>query len=931
MYKKDENIFKTIFDLSPDPILIIKEEKFIDCNQAAVNIMGANSKDELIQIHPSTISPKKQPDGINSLDKANDMMANADKEGVARFEWLHTKIDGSKLYVEVTLTKFVADGSDQIHVHWKDISEKYTHLKIIKDTYTDYKTLLETMLDGYWIVNSTGDIIDVNRAYCNMSGYSQEELLKMKISDLEIAESPEETKKHIEKIISKGTDLFETTHRRKDGELIYFEISVTYVNKNGGEFIALLRNITEQKKLIKKLILNKENLKKAQRLAQIGHWELDLINNNLYWSDEVYRIFGLEPQEFNATYEAFLQYVHPEDHVLVNDAYAKSVENITSYEIIHRVVTKQGNIKYVEERCNHEVDLSGNVYKSIGTVHDITQRIKYEKDLQLASSVFEYSSDAILISDENNKIVAVNNVFENLTGYSIDEIKAKNPRVISSGWGDKEFYTQMWSDISNKGIWTGEIWDRKKSGTLYAASQSIIEVKDNDKKVINYIGISHDITESKENEKKIKQLAFYDFLTKLPNRRLFQQEVESFIKSSHFSDKKFAILFLDLDNFKWVNDSLGHHVGDKVLIHVSKLIDNILSEDTILARLGGDEFIILAPYENLLTISQLAHKVIDTVKNPITLDRVEVNVGWSIGISLFPENGSSYNHLLQNADTAMYGAKENGKNNFKYFSKDMNTSAKRRLEIDTRLRHAVEYNEFSLVYQPKVCCDKKNILGFEALIRWNDSKLGWITPDEFIPIAEQSGYIYEIGLWVLEKALVDLNTIHKEYDKKYQMAINISGIQLEDIRFLDDVKRLISKTKVPVETIEFEITETAIMKNIQKVIPVLEELKKIDIKLAIDDFGTGYSSLVYLKKMPIDTLKIDREFISEIEKDNDDKVIVEATIALANSLKLTTVAEGVETSEQSSILKNMQCNVYQGYYYSKPLNISDLFIFLNKM
>ena len=253
MYKKDENIFKTIFDLSPDPILIIKEEKFIDCNQAAVNIMGANSKDELIQIHPSTISPKKQPDGINSLDKANDMMANADKEGVARFEWLHTKIDGSKLYVEVTLTKFVADGSDQIHVHWKDISEKYTHLKIIKDTYTDYKTLLETMLDGYWIVNSTGDIIDVNRAYCNMSGYSQEELLKMKISDLEIAESPEETKKHIEKIISKGTDLFETTHRRKDGELIYFEISVTYVNKNGGEFIALLRNITEQKKLIKKL------------------------------------------------------------------------------------------------------------------------------------------------------------------------------------------------------------------------------------------------------------------------------------------------------------------------------------------------------------------------------------------------------------------------------------------------------------------------------------------------------------------------------------------------------------------------------------------------------------------------------------------------------------------------------------------------------
>ncbi|MDB2405648.1 PAS domain S-box protein, partial [Arcobacteraceae bacterium] len=510
MYKKDQSIFKTVFDLSPDPILIIKENKFIDCNQAAVDIIGAHSKDELIKIHPSRISPIKQPDGINSHDKANDMIANADKEGVSRFEWLHIKIDGSKLYVEVTLTKFNTAEGELIHVHWKDISEKYIHLKIIKDTHIDYEALLETTLDGYWVVNSTGDITEVNEAYCNMSGYSKEELLKMKISDLEVVESPEETKKHIETIISKGTDLFETTHRRKDGSLIYFEVSVTFVNENGGKFIALLRNITKQKKLIKKLIQNKENLKQAQRLAQIGHWELNLIKNKLYWSDEVYRIFGLEPQEFNATYEAFLQYVHPEDHILVNDTYAKSVENITSYEIIHRVVTKQGNIKYVEERCNHEVDSNGKVIKSIGTVHDITQRVSYEKDLQLASSVFEYSSDAILISDENNKIVTVNNAFENLTGYSLDEIKGKNPRVISSGWGDKEFYSKMWSDISNKGIWLGEIWDRKKSGTLYAASQSIIAVKDKERKLLNYIGISHDITESKENEKKIKQLAYFD-------------------------------------------------------------------------------------------------------------------------------------------------------------------------------------------------------------------------------------------------------------------------------------------------------------------------------------------------------------------------------------------------------------------------------------
>ena len=648
-------------------------------------------------------------------------------------------------------------------------------------------------------------------------------------------------------------------------------------------------------------------------------------NNKLYWSDEVYRIFGLAPQEFGATYEAFLKYVHPDDHELVNKAYSDSVTNISSYEIVHRVVTKDGKIKYVEERCDHEVDISGKVIKSIGTVHDITQRREYEKKLEVSSNVFKYSTDAMIITNEKNKIITINKAFEKLTGYSINEAKGKNPRFLSSGWGDKEFYDQMWNDINTTGVWAGEVRDRKKTGEIYISKTTIIAVKDINGKVLNYIGISHDITVAKEKEKTIQQLAYYDFLTNLPNRKLFEEEVNSFIKSSHYNHKNFALLFLDLDNFKWINDSLGHYFGDKVLIEVSKIINGILNEDSIFARLGGDEFILLVPYENILIISQLATNIIENIKEPLFIENKEINIGCSIGISLFPQNGETYEKLLKNSDIAMYGAKDTGKNNFKYFSDDMNEKAKRRLELDNKLRRAVNEDQFTLFYQPKVSCSAQNIIGFEALIRWNDEELGFISPVEFIPLAEQSGYIYDIGLWVLKQAFTDLNIIfEKNKSKKYHMAINVSGKQIEDARFIDDVQKLIDETKIDTSFIEFEITETSIMDNIENVIPVLDQIRSLGIKISIDDFGTGYSSMAYLKKMPINKLKIDREFIIDLENSEEDKAIVEATIALAKSLKLDTIAEGVEFDSQLNILKSIGCDVFQGYYFSKPVDLKKL-------
>lgn len=925
--------FKKIFELSPDPILIIKDNIFIDCNNAAVSIMKCETKEQLLQINPSSISPKVQPDGRNSSERGQELFEEVDTFGVAQFEWVHLKSDGSELFVEVTLTRIELENEKLLYVEWKNLNDKRELELQLKETRKRFIEMANTSTDWIWEIDINGVYTFVSPRVKDFLGYSDKEIIgKTPFDTMRKKEASRVNKIFINYILKHlpFKDL-ENVNIHKDGHEVVLQTSGVPIFDTDGNFSGYRgtdREISDIKNLLKHLEESKENLKEAQKLSNIGHWELDLVHNSLYWSDEVYRIFGLEPQEFDATYESFLNHIHPDDHDLVNNAYSNSLADKSSYNIEHRVLTKQGKLKYVEERCIHKYDEDGNAVKSIGTVHDITQRVENDKELQLASNVFKYSTDAIVITDSNNKILSVNEAYEELTQYSLGEVLGKDPKVISSGWGDKKFYKKMWNDISEKGLWYGEIWDRKKSGDVYAAYQSIISVTDKDNKVINYIAISHDITEAKSKENTIHELAYCDFLTKLPNRKLFEQEVEAYIKSSHYSNKKFAILFLDLDNFKWVNDSLGHRFGDQVLVEMSKKLHSLIPEDSIVARLGGDEFVILAPYKNSLNISQLATKIIQSVKDHIVIDEKEINVGWSIGISLFPENACTYTLLLQNADTAMYEAKAKGKNNFQFFANEMNLFAQERLKIDTRLKHAVSNSLFTLNFQPKYSYSKNKTKGVEALIRWNDEELGFVPPDKFIPIAEESGYIYDIGLWVLKESIKALQVIHK-VDNEITMAINVSGKQLESDKFYDDVIEIIQKTDVETSMLEFEITETSIMNDIESIIPILNKIKKLGIKISIDDFGTGYSSMAYLKKLPIDTLKIDREFVMHLEKDEEDLAIVEATIALSRAFKLSTVAEGVEKIEHKEILKKLGCDFFQGYYYSKPLDLDSLIEFIN--
>ncbi|MFA5454820.1 MAG: EAL domain-containing protein [Sulfurimonas sp.] len=677
-------------------------------------------------------------------------------------------------------------------------------------------------------------------------------------------------------------------------------------------------NISDKEVYCKKLY---SGLMQAQALANIGHWELDLVNNTLYWSDEVYRIFGLKPQEFSATYEAFLKHVYPEDIDLVNNIYMSSLKEKNGYYVEHRIVRKNGEIGFVEERCEHTFDEEGNPTKSIGTVHDVTRRKNAENELVLASAVFEKMNDGVLITDHKQQIVTINSAYSGISGYDIEEIRGKTPNTFSSGWHDRVFYQNLWNELNQNGHWNGEIIDRRKNGELYTAELSIIAMHNKDGKLTNYISIVNDISEKKQKESLIHNLAYFDALTNLPNRVLFQERVTNKIPSLHRNSKKMALFFIDMDNFKNINDTFGHFTGDKFLIEVAKSIKEILRQQDTLARLGGDEFtVIVEDAESVLDIAFVAEKIIERFKAPIIVNGREFYTGASVGISIYPDDGTTYEELVKAADTAMYQVKDSGKNSYQFYMQSMNEKITERSLIENDLRSAINRHELFLEYQPKVNLQTKKVYGMEALVRWNHPDVGLIRPDKFIGISEETGQISQIGLWVAKQAISDTKALHDD-GRRLVISINVSSKQLNDDAFIDNICAIADDIGLDKSYIELEITESHIMKNVDKALSILNALYERGFKLSIDDFGTGYSSLSYLKKLPAKTIKIDRSFVLDIDKDEDDRSIVAAIIAMARSLGKDVIAEGSETKEHVDTLKFLHCNQIQGYYFSKPLKI----------
>jgi diguanylate cyclase (GGDEF)-like protein/PAS domain S-box-containing protein len=550
---------------------------------------------------------------------------------------------------------------------------------------------------------------------------------------------------------------------------------------------------------------------------------------------------------------------------------------------------------------------------------DITETRQVQERLNLAAKIIHSSTEGIVITDVDGSIVDVNQAFCNLTGYAKEEVIGQNPRMMKSDRHPPEFYREMWETLRATGHWSGEVWDRRKTGELYPKLLSINAVPNNDNKIAHYVGIFSDITRMKRTEGRLHHLAHYDPLTKLPNRLLFQDRMQTSLAQTHRTKRVLVLMLLDLDRFKNINDSLGHKSGDDLLVAVGNRLTRCVRESDTVARLGGDEFtVILADATDSQVAATVARKIIEVMADPFSLNGREVYVTVSIGITVYPADGVQSDRLLQNADMALYRAKELGRNNFQYFSPEMNREVARRLELEQALRRAVERDQFTLYYQPRLDGSTGRITGVEALLRWNHPTRGLVPPGEFITLSEETGLIIPIGQWVLRKAC-EQGRAWREAGIVTSVAVNVSAAQLDQMDLVDTVVGILKETGFDPTLLELELTESAAMKDPHATIQIFSEFKRHGIQICIDDFGTGYSSLSYLKRFPIDKLKVDKSFVEFSSSNADDKAIVETIVAMAHSLKLSVVAEGVETTEQLALLQSLRCDEWQGFLASMPI------------
>lgn len=556
------------------------------------------------------------------------------------------------------------------------------------------------------------------------------------------------------------------------------------------------------------------------------------------------------------------------------------------------------------------------------------ERERVESELRVYGQVFEASCEAIAVTDARRNIIAVNRAFSDITGYEAHEITGKTAQALSSGGYDPAFYNSIWQTVDECGYWTGEIWARKKSGDLFMEWLSISAIRDNSGRITNYVTQGVDITSQKRADERIHYLAHYDSLTKLPNRTLLQDRIARAITAAERNNDKIAIMFIDLDRFKNINDSLGHPVGDRLLQAVADRLRGCVRDNDTVARLGGDEFVVVLPETGSEGAGNVATKILTSLSGPYQIESFQLIITPSIGISIFPEDGGDIETLIKNADAALYHAKDSGRNNYQFFTQEMNIAAFERISLENGLRQGIERGEFALFYQPQINARTGAVTALEALVRWNHPHWGLLPPSMFIHVAEDSGIVIPLGKWMLREACQQIVQWQKSGFPQVPVAVNISAVQLRDKGFSAFVQEVLAETGLPASLLQLELTESILMQDESRSSPGIKELSALGVQLALDDFGTGYSSLTYLRRFPISKLKIDRSFIRNCAKESSDGAIVKAIINLAHSLGLRVIAEGVETADQYQFVIDEGVDDIQGYYFSRPLNAEELIGFL---
>jgi len=663
----------------------------------------------------------------------------------------------------------------------------------LKVSYEALHSVMETTLDGFWRVDAEGALLDVNPAYCQLSGYTRSELLTMHVSDFEVEESAAQMAMHIERIVENGVDLFETRHRRKDGSIWYVEVSITYSRICGGQFFIFLR--------------------------------------------------------------------------------------------------------------------------------DISTRKQAEQSLLLAASVFTCAREGIMITDAEGTIIDVNDAFSRITGYSREEALGQNPRLLKSGRHEKEYYAAMWRDLIDKGHWYGEIWNRRKGGEVYAEMQTISAVRDKKNKILQYVALFSDITALKEHEKELEHIAHYDALTGLPNRVLLADRMYQGMAQTTRRGQRLAVAYLDLDGFKGINDRYGHEAGDKLLMNVAARMKQALREGDTLARLGGDEFVaVLLDLPDIESSITLITRLLEAAAEPLHIGSLVLQVSASLGVTFYPQSDEvDADQLLRQSDQAMYQAKLAGKNRYHLFDAVEDSSIRSHHESLDEISRALAAEEFVLYYQPKVNLRTGQVIGAEALIRWQHPEKGLLPPSAFLPVIEDHPLAVAIGEWVINTALSQLDVWHNA-GLRIPVSVNVGARQLQQHNFVERLAGMLAAhPHIAPSSLEMEVLETSALQDLVRVSKVIAVCQQLGVLFALDDFGTGYSSLTYLKRLPVAQIKIDQSFVRDMLDDPDDLTILEGVISLSGAFRRQVIAEGVETQAHGQMLLQLGCDLAQGYGIARPM------------
>ncbi|WP_236208216.1 EAL domain-containing protein [Pseudomonas tohonis] len=763
-----------------------------------------------------------------------------------------------------------------------------------------------------------GRLLDVNRTFEQQTGIDAAQAIGRTATELGIWGTPDMGPGLLQRLQSESLHNLEMTFRRQNGESFTGLISAQPIDLDGiPALIVVVRDITLVKETQQQLKISEEKFARAFHASPDGLLITRLVDGRLIEANEGFtRITGYVAREAaeRSTLELGI-WANPEDRQQMVRAISEqgSLRNFTA-----PIRTKGGSIRLCELTAQ-PIPINGEACV-LTIARDITERQQMQEKLLQAATVFESTAEGVMITDTEQRITAVNRAFTEITGYSEAEALGQSPRLLASGQHDSAFYAAMWHQLAADGHWQGEIWNRRKNGEPYPEWLTISAVRNRDEQITHFVGVFADISTLKHAQARLDYQAHHDPLTGLPNRILFESRLQAALLDATTDAQQGAVLFIDLDRFKHINDSLGHPVGDLLLKGIAARLKEQLRDIDTVARLGGDEFIILLPgLHNAVDAEHVANKVLACFSAPFEADDHEFFTSASIGISLYPEHGSDVATVVKNADAAMYRAKSKGRNRIEFYTRDLTFQANERMALENELRRALERGELSLYYQPKLCLQNRRLIGAEALIRWHHPLFGEISPERFIPLAEENGLILPLGDWVLAEACRQMREWQDRHAPFGPLSVNLAGAQLRQPQLVERIDRLLQDTGVVPCHLQLEITEGFIMSQAEEALAVLHALKALGVQLAIDDFGTGYSSLSYLKRLPLDIIKIDKSFVRGLPDDLEDAAIARAIIALGRSMQLTVIAEGVETHAQEAFLTAEGCEQIQGYVVSRPL------------